>query len=97
MVFNRHLSSPLAFDAGIGGYLAVASVQQRPEAVDLALVVDVDLEGELGTVTPVGPGNGSDGACEAQEVLGSDGGGVARVERGLVEESGEEEGDGDEG
>lgn len=82
MYFN--LRAPLALDAGIGRDFAVPAVQQGLQSVDLAFVVDVDFEGELGAVASVRPGGGGS-RCG--------GGGEGKA----VEEAGEEEGGGDEG
>ena len=87
---GNYLSAPLALQASFFGDLAVPSVHEFLQAVDLGGVVHVDLEGQLGTVPSLGPRVGpKELLLRRVDVVGGEEG--ARGE-GAVEEPGEEEG-----
>lgn len=91
------MRSPLALDAGVGGDPAVPPAHQLAKAIDLLLLVDVDLEVEAGAVTPVGP---EEGAGPIEEGRGGSHGGQTAIGEAAgetVEGAGEEKRGGDEG
>lgn len=93
---NAYLGAPLALNADIGGYLAVPTAHQLSQAVDLVLFVDIDFQGQVGSVPQAGPGEESS--------VGQMDKGIGRAvlvscwagTEGAVQEAGEEEGGGNE-
>ncbi|KAF3438426.1 hypothetical protein FNV43_RR21188 [Rhamnella rubrinervis] len=51
-----NLSTPLAFQASLGGDFAVPAVHQGLQAMDLVFVVDIDFKVEVVSVASMGPG-----------------------------------------
>lgn len=52
---GNYLSAPLTFQASAGVDGAIPPAHQGLEAIDLAVIVDVDFEVEVGPVSPMGP------------------------------------------
>ena len=97
---RKYLSPPLACNANLRGDRTVSPIQQWLQAVDLILLVDVDLEGELRPVPALGPRQGptavnTQDSPRTRKLSNRGLGGAGR--KGPIEEPCEEEGDDDEG
>jgi hypothetical protein len=56
---RNYLSAPLAFNASISRDFSFSASQEFLQSVNFVFLVDVDLEGEVGPVAHLGPGERS--------------------------------------